>query len=105
MLASSTLVLLSLPRTPIVRCSGMELGWIVILWVGELVLAVYKCDLRLDYMIVGVIVYLRVRICLSIDKRDNRSNGDRSIDKSQKKSTILQNRLINLVPRLGPDLD
>jgi hypothetical protein len=46
----------------------MDLGWIVILRVGELVLAVYVCDLRLDLMIVGVIVCLQVRIRLSIDK-------------------------------------
>jgi len=37
MSASSTLGLLSLPRTPMVRCSGMELGWMVILRVGQLI--------------------------------------------------------------------
>ena len=57
MLASSTLALLSLPRTPMVRCSGIELGWIVILRVGQLKQAVYVSDLRLDLMMVCAIVY------------------------------------------------
>jgi len=49
----------SLPRTPIVRCSGMELGWIVIVRVAELESAIQVYNRQINLGKVVAMIYVQ----------------------------------------------